>query len=195
MHFDDVARARMLDGIRERFPYSEDELFEFLIAEFVIAGKGQYLMTHAAAESCAGWYAYAQAAPGRTLPINSQAIRSHVPYRERFYLSVVVLNPSMRSAKPAKPAFVYILRCRDGSFYTGWTDDLERRLRSHAAGKASRYTRSRLPVRLTAWFALEDAPSARSLEARFKRLTRQQKIAAMAQRQAFGVAMHKARGL
>ena len=92
-------------------------------------------------------------------------------------------------------AYVYILRCRDGSLYTGWTDDLERRLRSHAAGKASRYTRSRLPVRLAAWFALEDASQARSLEARFKRLTRREKLAALAARQAFGVAMHKARRL
>ncbi len=92
-------------------------------------------------------------------------------------------------------AYVYILRCRDGSLYTGWTDDLDRRLRSHAAGKASRYTRSRLPVRLAAWFALEDASQARSLEARFKRLTRREKLAALAARQAFGVAMHKARSL
>lgn len=101
----------------------------------------------------------------------------------------------MPSAKSAKKAFVYILRCRDGSLYTGWTDDLDRRLRSHTAGKASRYTRSRLPVSLAAWFTLENASSARSLEARFKRLTRRQKLAAMAARQAFGVAMNKARGL
>ena len=43
---------------------------------------------------------------------------------------------------------VYILRCRDGSLYTGITNDLDRRLKAHAAGKASRYTRSRLPVEL-----------------------------------------------
>ena len=45
-------------------------------------------------------------------------------------------------------AWVYILRCGDGSLYTGWTADLDRRLRAHAAGTASRYTRSRLPVEL-----------------------------------------------
>jgi putative endonuclease len=92
-------------------------------------------------------------------------------------------------------AFVYILQCRDGSLYTGWTDDIERRLAAHSAGKASKYTRSRLPVRLAAWFALADPASARSLEARFKRLTRREKLAAIAQRQAFGVAMHKGRYL
>jgi len=43
---------------------------------------------------------------------------------------------------------VYLLRCRDGSLYTGITNDLDKRLKAHAAGKASRYTRSRLPVTL-----------------------------------------------
>jgi putative endonuclease len=94
---------------------------------------------------------------------------------------------------PQASAYVYILRCRDGSLYTGWTDDLSRRLDAHTAGKASKYTRSRLPVRLAAWFALDDASSARSLEARFKRLTRREKLLALAKRQAFGIAMHKAR--
>jgi putative endonuclease len=100
----------------------------------------------------------------------------------------------MQSAKTAA-AYVYVLRCRDGSLYTGWTDDLKRRVDAHAGGKASKYTRSRLPVRLAAWFALESASSARSLEARFKRLTRRQKLAALQARQAFGFAMHKAPGL
>lgn len=99
----------------------------------------------------------------------------------------------MESAGAAKAAFVYVLRCRDGSLYTGWTDDLTRRLQAHAAGKASKYTRSRLPVRLAAWFALADPSSARSLEARFKRLSRRQKLQAMLDRQAFGIAMHKGR--
>ena len=45
-------------------------------------------------------------------------------------------------------AWVYLLRCSDGSLYTGWTIDLERRLARHRAGTASRYTASRLPVEL-----------------------------------------------
>lgn len=101
----------------------------------------------------------------------------------------------MGSAKSGSRAYVYVLQCRDGSLYTGWTDDLDRRVRAHSAGKGSKYTRSRLPVRLAAWFALDDPSSARSLEARFKRLTRRQKLAALAARQAFGVTMHKARAL
>ena len=48
-------------------------------------------------------------------------------------------------------AFLYLLRCGDGSLYTGIALDLERRLAQHRAGRASRYTRSRLPVELV-WF-------------------------------------------
>jgi len=47
-------------------------------------------------------------------------------------------------------AFVYLLRCADDSLYCGWTTDVDRRLAAHTAGKASRYTRSRLPVELAA---------------------------------------------
>jgi putative endonuclease len=103
------------------------------------------------------------------------------------------MKPAVAPVKAT--AYVYILRCRDGSLYTGWTDDLPRRLGAHAAGKASKYTRSRLPVRLAAWFPLDDASSARSLEARFKRLSRREKLQALAERQAFGFQMHKGRAL
>jgi putative endonuclease len=65
---------------------------------------------------------------------------------------------------------VYLLRCRDGTLYTGWTNDLARRLRAHDAGKASRYTRSRLPVELVLAIRQPDATSARREEARIKRL-------------------------
>jgi predicted GIY-YIG superfamily endonuclease len=74
-------------------------------------------------------------------------------------------------------AWVYILRCADGSLYTGWTVDLDRRLASHAAGDGSRYTRSRLPVELVASFAMADASAARREEARIKRLPRAAKLA------------------
>jgi len=88
--------------------------------------------------------------------------------------------------------FVYILACRDGSLYTGWTDDLERRVQSHRDGRAAKYTRSRLPVRLVAWMQTEDASQAKSLEARFKQLSRQEKLSALAAGQAFGIQVHKA---
>ena len=77
-------------------------------------------------------------------------------------------------------AWVYILRCADGSLYTGWTGDLDRRLASHTAGDGSRYTRSRLPGELVASFAMADASAARREEARIKRLSRAAKLALVA---------------
>jgi putative endonuclease len=74
-------------------------------------------------------------------------------------------------------AWVYMLRCRDSSLYTGWTNDLEKRLAKHAAGKASRYTASRLPVELALATPMPDRGSAMREEARIKRLTRSQKLA------------------
>ena len=67
-------------------------------------------------------------------------------------------------------AFVYLLRCRDGSLYCGWTVDLDARLDAHAGGRGGRYTRSRLPVAIAAAWETEDHRTARSLEGRIKRL-------------------------
>lgn len=77
-------------------------------------------------------------------------------------------------------AHVYLLRCADGSLYCGWTADLDRRLAAHAAGRASRYTRSRLPVALAWSRALPDASAARREEARIKGLPRAGKLALVA---------------
>jgi putative endonuclease len=73
-------------------------------------------------------------------------------------------------------AWVYMLRCRDGSLYTGWTSDLEARLARHAAGKASRYTASRLPVELAVSWPVPDRGAAMREEARIKRLPRLRKL-------------------
>lgn len=79
------------------------------------------------------------------------------------------------------PWLVYILRCHDGSLYTGITNDLPRRLAAHAAGKASRYTRSRLPVKL----AYQEPQATKSLalkrEAAIKRLPRRTKLELLGQ--------------
>jgi putative endonuclease len=77
----------------------------------------------------------------------------------------------------AAAAWVYLLRCTDGSLYCGWTVDLERRLAAHAAGTASRYTRSRRPVELAMAFAMPDRAAARREEARIKGLDRAEKLA------------------
>ena len=80
----------------------------------------------------------------------------------------------------ADDAWVYLLRCRDGSLYCGWTSDLERRLKAHASGRASRYTASRLPVALAMAQPMADRGAARREEARIKRMTRAQKLALVA---------------
>lgn len=71
---------------------------------------------------------------------------------------------------------VYILRCGDGTLYTGWTKDLEKRLKTHAAGKGAKYTRARLPVTLVYTEVFETEHEARSRECGIKRLTRSQKL-------------------
>jgi putative endonuclease len=73
-------------------------------------------------------------------------------------------------------AWVYMLRCRDGSVYTGWSTDVNRRLAQHRAGRASRYTASRLPVELAASWAMPDRGSAMREEARIKSLDRAEKL-------------------
>jgi putative endonuclease len=74
-------------------------------------------------------------------------------------------------------AWVYLLRCRDGSLYTGWTVDVPRRLARHQSGVGSRYTASRLPVELALAIPMPDRTAARREEARIKRLSRPEKLA------------------
>jgi putative endonuclease len=73
-------------------------------------------------------------------------------------------------------AWVYMLRCGDGSLYTGWTNDLTKRLAKHSAGKASRYTASRLPVELAASWPMRDRSAAMREERRIKELSRGEKL-------------------
>lgn len=71
--------------------------------------------------------------------------------------------------------YVYIVRCRDGSLYTGWTNHLEQRIRTHNAGKGAKYTRSRLPVELVYSELFETKEEALRREAEIKRMTHRQK--------------------
>jgi putative endonuclease len=74
-------------------------------------------------------------------------------------------------------AYCYILQCADGSLYTGWTSNLERRLRQHNAGIGSRYTRARRPVTLYYSEPQPDSLTARRREIAIKRLSRADKLA------------------
>ena len=73
--------------------------------------------------------------------------------------------------------YVYILRCGDGTLYTGVTDDVERRLAAHRSGKGAKYTRGRGPLELVHTEELEDRSAALKREAQIKKLSRSQKLA------------------
>jgi len=74
---------------------------------------------------------------------------------------------------------VYVLHCRDGSLYTGITNNLAQRLKQHERGKGSKYVRSWRPFKLARTISCKDAGEARRLEYDLKRLTRKEKIAAL----------------
>ncbi len=73
--------------------------------------------------------------------------------------------------------YVYLLRCRDGTLYTGYTDNPERRLRVHNAGKGAKYTRSRLPVELVYQEQCPDKSAALRREREIKGMRRAEKLA------------------
>lgn len=74
-------------------------------------------------------------------------------------------------------AFVYMLRCKDGSLYTGWTNDLEHRLAMHNSGRGAKYTRGRGPLELVYSEELPDKEAALRRECAIKKLRREQKLA------------------
>ncbi len=86
-------------------------------------------------------------------------------------------------------AYVYMVQCRDGSLYTGWTYDLEARVAKHNAGRGSRYTAGRRPVVLVYQEVWPDKNSALHREIAIKKLNRRQKLALVAE-QATSVAKH-----
>ena len=82
----------------------------------------------------------------------------------------------------SKACWVYVLECGDGSYYTGWTNDLAKRVRTHQAGKGGKYTRSRLPVRLIKKWKAKNRNEAMGREAMFKSLNRREKEKALKSR-------------
>lgn len=73
--------------------------------------------------------------------------------------------------------YVYMVKCKDNSLYTGYTTDLEKRVQTHNAGKGAKYTRSRLPVELAYYESFKEKHDAMSREYAIKQLTRSQKEA------------------
>lgn len=75
---------------------------------------------------------------------------------------------------------VYILECADGSFYTGATTDVARRLVQHSAGDGSKYVRSKLPIRIAWQHQFKNKSEALKVESRIKKLSRSKKFRLMA---------------
>ncbi|MDI9471902.1 MAG: GIY-YIG nuclease family protein [Tissierellia bacterium] len=73
--------------------------------------------------------------------------------------------------------YIYILRCCDGSYYTGWTTDVNKRFALHCEGKGAKYTRSRRPLALVYVEEVESQTEARKREAAIKKLSRKEKEA------------------
>ena len=71
--------------------------------------------------------------------------------------------------------YTYILKCNDNTLYTGWTNNLEKRLESHNAGKGAKYTKPRLPVELVYYESFETKQEAMKREYEIKKLKRKQK--------------------
>jgi putative endonuclease len=72
--------------------------------------------------------------------------------------------------------FVYMLRCGDGSLYTGWTSDLVARVKKHASGKGAKCTRAHQPISLAYFEVYETSQEAQKREYAIKQLPRQEKL-------------------
>ena len=72
--------------------------------------------------------------------------------------------------------YTYMLRCGDGSLYTGWTNDLDQRLKAHQSGKGAKYTRAHQPVTLAYCESFPTKGEAMRREAQIKSLSRREKL-------------------
>lgn len=75
-----------------------------------------------------------------------------------------------------KVNYTYMVKCRDGTLYTGWTNNLEKRLTDHNAGKGAKYTKSRRPVELVYYESYETKEEAMRREYAIKRMSRKEKL-------------------
>lgn len=78
---------------------------------------------------------------------------------------------------PSRPWFLYLLECRDGSYYAGISTDVQARFAAHLAGKGARYTRSRPPLRVLAVREYPDRATASRAEWELKQQPRERKLA------------------
>ena len=79
-----------------------------------------------------------------------------------------------KTEEKTKKAYMYVVECADGTLYTGYTTNVEKRIKTHNSGKGAKYTRSRLPVKLIYQESFDSKEAAMSAETYFKQKTRQQ---------------------
>ena len=79
------------------------------------------------------------------------------------------------SSKNEKLNYTYILRCSDGTYYTGWTNDLDNRIKCHNSKKGAKYTKTRTPVELVYYETFATKEEAMSREYHIKKLKRSEK--------------------
>ncbi len=81
-----------------------------------------------------------------------------------------------KTEEKTKKAYMYVVECADGTLYTGYTTNVQKRIKTHNSGKGAKYTRSRLPVKLIYQESFDSKEAAMSAESYFKQKTRQQKL-------------------
>jgi putative endonuclease len=87
------------------------------------------------------------------------------------------MNIEIKRQGDLRMHYVYIVECRDGTLYTGWTVDLQKRLAQHNLGTGAKYTRSRYPVTLLHWEVFDVKQDALKREYAIKQLPRSKKLA------------------
>ena len=92
-----------------------------------------------------------------------------------FTMMMALIRRNLKRFIMDHKAYMYVLECRDGSYYTGYTTDVRRRLAVHNSGKGAKYTRARLPVKLIYAQGFASKEEAMSAEALLKRKKRPQK--------------------
>lgn len=83
---------------------------------------------------------------------------------------------SSKKIKESQTSYTYILRCADGTLYTGWTNDLSHRLEAHNSGSGAKYTKSRLPVELVYHEEFATKSEAMQREWQIKHMERGEKL-------------------
>ena len=134
---------------------------------------------------------------GAASALRARLLRSYVPLRrDRVKTCAITIHTSRRTLSQSDKSgilllnrtkwariilvlfmnYTYIVKCSDGSLYTGWTNDLEKRIRAHNDGKGAKYTKSRRPVVLAYYEEFQTKEEAMRREWEIKQLDREQKM-------------------